>query len=192
MVTVFRLLDFLIPIAKSRLQDCPLHSRFCQQISTTINHRIIAYLELFIFSLGHEAISPDEETSMGLVQHEGGPCSVLAAIQIVARSLEGLSLESGCDVQKVLTVTTFTSPASAMQRLESMIPISRSRIGALLFLLSALLSRGLEINKFKDSFKGGMKLGIKPLATVEDSSPRRIPRISKKWLNPKQHSEDPE
>lgn len=180
--------------------------------------------------------SPDEETSMGLVQHEGGPCGVLAAIQafvlkyllffpqelnkvvpntpmksisrrlqenqdsvsnifgslteetksralvrsmgeilflcgsnnsatiaslkiidhniegndekskdeIVARSLEGLSIESGCDLQKALTVTTFTSPASAMQRLELMIPIFRSRMGALLFLLSALLSRGLE------------------------------------------------
>lgn len=26
--------------------------------------------------------SPDEETSMGLVQHEGGPCGVLAALQV--------------------------------------------------------------------------------------------------------------
>ncbi|PWA98991.1 hypothetical protein CTI12_AA013340 [Artemisia annua] len=180
--------------------------------------------------------SPDEETSMGLVQHEGGPCGVLAAIQafvlkyllffpqesvkvapntpmksvsrslqetsdsvsnifgslteetksralvrsmgeilflcgnnnsatiaslrilnheiegkdesskdeIVARSLDGLSIESGSDLQKVLTVGTFASRASAMQRLEEMIPIFRSRMGALLFLLSALLSRGLE------------------------------------------------
>lgn len=180
--------------------------------------------------------SPDEETSMGLVQHEGGPCGVLAAIQafvlkyllffpqelvkvvsntpmvsvsrrlqetqdsvsnifgslseetkaralvrsmaeilflcgsnssatiaslrildheiegkderskdeIVARSLDGLSIESSCDLQKVLSVNTFTSLASAMLRLEEMIPIFRSRMGALLFLLSALLSRGLE------------------------------------------------
>ncbi|MFS7975071.1 putative EF-hand domain pair, deubiquitinating enzyme MINDY-3/4 domain-containing protein [Helianthus anomalus] len=180
--------------------------------------------------------SPDEETSMGLVQHEGGPCGVLAAIQafvlkyllffpqelvkdgpktpiisvsrrlqetqdsatnifgslteetksralvrsmgeilflcgnnnsatiaslkvldheiegkdqstkdeIVARSLDGLSIESGDDLQKALKVTTFTSLSSAMQRLEETIPIFRSRMGALLFLLSALLSRGLE------------------------------------------------
>ncbi|KAK9072178.1 hypothetical protein SSX86_008610 [Deinandra increscens subsp. villosa] len=180
--------------------------------------------------------SPDKETSMGLVQHEGGPCGVLAAIQafvlkyllffpqelakdvpktpiiavskrvqetrnseinifgsltdetksralvrsmaeilflcgnnnsatiaslrildhkiegkdesskdeIVARSLDGLSIESGDDLQKVLKVSTFTSLASAMQRLEEVIPIFRSRMGALLFLLSALLSRGLE------------------------------------------------
>ncbi|XP_071702070.1 uncharacterized protein [Rutidosis leptorrhynchoides] len=177
--------------------------------------------------------SPDEETSMGLVQHEGGPCGVLAAIQafvlkyllffphevvpntpktsvskrlqeaqnslsnifgslteetksralvrsmsevlflcgnnksatiaslkiigreiegkdesskdeIVARSLDGFSIESSSDLQNVLTVSTFTSLASAVQRLEEMIPIFRSRMGALLFLISALLSRGLE------------------------------------------------
>ncbi|KAI7757700.1 hypothetical protein M8C21_010832 [Ambrosia artemisiifolia] len=180
--------------------------------------------------------SPDEETSMGLVQHEGGPCGVLAAIQafvlkyllffpqelvkdgsktpiisvskrlqetqdsatnvfgslteetksralvksmgeilflcgnnnsatiaslrvldheiegkdesskdeIVARSLDGLSIESGDDLQKALKVSTFTSLSSAMEKLEEIIPIFRSRMGALLFLLSALLSRGLE------------------------------------------------
>lgn len=27
--------------------------------------------------------SPDPETFMGLVQHEGGPCGVLAAIQVI-------------------------------------------------------------------------------------------------------------
>ncbi|XP_076941568.1 uncharacterized protein LOC143611189 [Bidens hawaiensis] len=180
--------------------------------------------------------SPDEETSMGLVQHESGPCGVLAAIQafvlkyllffpqdlvkdgsktpiisvskrlqetqnsttnifgsltedtksralvrsmgeilflcgnnnsatiaslrvldheiggkdesskdeIIARSLDGLSIESGDDLQKALKVSTFTSLSSAMQRLEELIPVFRSRMGALLFLLSALLSRGLE------------------------------------------------
>ncbi|KAD5507557.1 hypothetical protein R6Q59_031646 [Mikania micrantha] len=180
--------------------------------------------------------SPDEETSMGLVQHEGGPCGVLATIQafvlkyllffpqelvknvskspmvsvskrlqetqysetnifgslteetksralvrsmgeilflcgnnksatiaslrildnkiegndesskdeFVARSLDGVSIESGDDLQKILKVRTFTSLASAMLKLEEIIPIFRSRMGALLFLLSALLSRGLE------------------------------------------------
>ena len=28
--------------------------------------------------------SPDAETSIGLVQHEGGPCGVLAAIQVIS------------------------------------------------------------------------------------------------------------
>ncbi|KAF5784587.1 putative ubiquitin carboxyl-terminal hydrolase MINDY-3/4 [Helianthus annuus] len=53
------------------------------------------------------------------------------------------SLETqGDDLQKALKVTTFTSLSSAMQRLEEII---RSRMGALLlFLLSALLSRGLD------------------------------------------------
>ncbi|KAM3711529.1 hypothetical protein ACB098_01G116300 [Castanea mollissima] len=164
--------------------------------------------------------SSDPETSMGLVQHEGGPCGVLAAIQafvlkyilfspdelsksqfvaannfasltedakaralvrsmgeilflcgdnkraavatlsvirqkvegsedglkeeIIGKALEGLSIESGYDLQKILRVDTYTSQASALQRLEEMIPIFQSRMGAMLFLISALLSRGLD------------------------------------------------
>lgn len=178
--------------------------------------------------------STDVETSMGLVQHEGGPCGVLAAIQayvlkyllfspeesssiapnmssslsirrvtnnesvgdifsfsegkksralvrsmteilflcgrneravlaslnvldgvsmervngsedeVIAKVLGGLSVESGSDLQKVLRVDTCTSRSSALQKLESMLPIFRSRMGALLFLISALLSRGLD------------------------------------------------
>ncbi|KAL4335109.1 hypothetical protein GQ457_07G020400 [Hibiscus cannabinus] len=180
--------------------------------------------------------SPDPETSMILVQHEGGPCGVLAAIQafvlkhllffpdelvkaaqsmpqnlsssrlsknqhvasnslaaftenaktralvismceilflcgnnkraviatlssigdglegsedslkdvIIAQALEGLSIESASDLHKILRVDTCTTPASAFKRLEAMIPIFQSRMGALLFLISALLSRGLD------------------------------------------------
>ncbi|GMI82977.1 hypothetical protein like AT1G43690 [Hibiscus trionum] len=180
--------------------------------------------------------SSDPETSMGLVQHEGGPCGVLAAIQafvlkhllffpedlgkvaanmpqnlssrrssksqyvasnnfsaftedaktralvksmseilflcgnnkraviatlsvvadgiegsegspkdvIIAQVLEDLSIESASDLQKVLRVDTFTSPTNAFKRLEAMVPIFQSRVGALLFLISALLSRGLD------------------------------------------------
>lgn len=164
--------------------------------------------------------SSDPETSMGLVQHEGGPCGVLAAIQafvlkyilfspdelsksqfvasnnfasltedakaralvrsmgeilflcgdnkraavatlsvirqkvegsedglkeeIIGKALEGLSIESGYDLQTILRVDTYTSQASALQRLQEMIPIFQSRMGAMLFLISALLSRGLD------------------------------------------------
>lgn len=180
--------------------------------------------------------SPDPETSMGLVQHEGGPCGVLAAIQafvlkyilffpdelvkvapgmaqnlgsrslsksqfvasnnfasltedvkaralvrsmgeilflcgdnkraavatlsvishkvegseyglkeeIIGKALEGLSIESGFDLQNILRVDMYTSQASALQRLEEMIPVFQSRMGAMLFLISALLSRGLD------------------------------------------------
>ncbi|GMI90574.1 hypothetical protein like AT1G43690 [Hibiscus trionum] len=180
--------------------------------------------------------SPDPETSMILVQHEGGPCGVLAAIQafilkhllffpdelvkagqsmpqnlssrrlsknqyvasnnfaaftedaktralvismgeilflcgnnkraviatlssigdgvegsqdslkdvIIAHALEGLSIESASDLHKILRVDTYTTPASAFKRLEAMIPIFQGRMGALLFLISALLSRGLD------------------------------------------------
>lgn len=180
--------------------------------------------------------SPDPETSMGLVQHEGGPCGVLATIQafvlkhllfvreelgkvapntpttlsssrlfkseygasnifasltedgktralvrslgeilflcgsnkmaviaslsifnsdtegpedsskdeVIGKALEGYSLESGSDLQKILRVNTYTSFSSSVQRLETMIPVYRSRMGAMLFLISALLSRGLD------------------------------------------------
>lgn len=178
--------------------------------------------------------SHDPETSMGLVQHEGGPCGVLAAIQafvlkyllfspegsgnfpnlhadmaarrvahndsvaadifhhlteenrsralvrsmseilflcgsnervviasldiiddrvesvdgskdeVLAKALEGLSFESGYDLLKVLRINTCTSQLSAFQKLEAMLPIFRSRMGALLFLIAALLSRGLD------------------------------------------------
>ncbi|KAK3229829.1 hypothetical protein Dsin_001710 [Dipteronia sinensis] len=179
--------------------------------------------------------SSDPETSMGLVQHEGGPCGVLATIQafvlkyllffpdelgnvasntpqdfgsrsfsrnrhvatdnfasltedakeralmnsmceilfvcgnnkraviatltildivevsedtrkdeVFTKALEGLSIESGSDLQNILRVDTYTSQASALQRLKTMIPVFHSRMGAMLFLISALLSRGLD------------------------------------------------
>ncbi|CAJ2629870.1 unnamed protein product [Trifolium pratense] len=180
--------------------------------------------------------SSDPETSMGLVQHEGGPCGVLAAIQafvfkyiiffsdelkelprmplnrglgasskshsvpsynissltegvkvralvrsmgeilflcgnnkraviatlsipendiqrfegiseeeVIASSLKALSIESALDLLKVLRVETHTSETTAFQRLEALIPVFQSRMGALLFLISALLSRGLDL-----------------------------------------------
>lgn len=173
--------------------------------------------------------SPDPETCMGLVQHEGGPCGVLATIQafvlkyllffpddsakstpnnpsqnlcvssgdfasltedrktralvrsmaeilflcgnkkravvatlndfgrcledgcedsqkdeMIAKALEGLSIESASDLQRVLRVTLHTSQVGAFLQLEAMLPVFRSRMGAMLFLISALLSRGLE------------------------------------------------
>ncbi|OIT33818.1 PREDICTED: ubiquitin carboxyl-terminal hydrolase FAM188A [Nicotiana attenuata] len=180
--------------------------------------------------------SPDPDTSMGLVQHEGGPCGVLAAIQafvlkyllffpeelnivspslsanvglrrladkesagadifsslseekksralvrgmgeilfmcgsnrrvviaslrildgnleasggrssdeVISKALEGLSLESGANLQKVLIINSYTSSVDALQRLEALLPVFRSRMGAMLFLISALLSRGMD------------------------------------------------
>ncbi|RLM74770.1 hypothetical protein C2845_PM15G08090 [Panicum miliaceum] len=170
--------------------------------------------------------SPDPETTMGLVQHEGGPCGVLATVQAyvlkyllffsddlsnpevsnplytlgqrrfyqssfaagddfssltddrktralvhamveilflcgtgkravvasIARVnrgkteavLEGLSVESAVDLQKVLRTSTFTSRKDAFDILLANIPLFESRLGAMLFLISALLSRGLE------------------------------------------------
>lgn len=68
---------------------------------------------------------------------------IVRLMQIIAKVLEGLSVESALDLQKVLRVNTYTSQASAYQKLEAMIPVFRSRMGAMLFLISALLSRGM-------------------------------------------------
>ncbi|KAL5999990.1 hypothetical protein ACLOJK_034667 [Asimina triloba] len=64
--------------------------------------------------------------------------------ETVAKALEGLSIESGSDLQKVLRVNLYDSPTVAFHQLKAMFPVFRSRMGAMLFLLSALLSRGLE------------------------------------------------
>ncbi|KAL4586716.1 hypothetical protein LXL04_011358 [Taraxacum kok-saghyz] len=50
----------------------------------------------------------------------------------------------------------------------------------------------LVINVPKDSFNSGTNTGIKLLTTVEDLSPRKIPRISENQFNVQQLSEDPE
>uniref|UniRef100_A0A453BYQ4 Deubiquitinating enzyme MINDY-3/4 conserved domain-containing protein n=1 Tax=Aegilops tauschii subsp. strangulata TaxID=200361 RepID=A0A453BYQ4_AEGTS len=171
--------------------------------------------------------SSDPETAMGLVQHEGGPCGVLATVQAyvlkyllffsdnlgnpevsdpsfalgqrrfyqssfaarddfssltedgktralvhamveilflcgtgkravvafiggvireqkVDAALEGISVESAIDFQKVLRIITFTSRKDAFNMLLANIPLFRSRLGAMLFLISSLLSRGLD------------------------------------------------
>ncbi|KAJ0976574.1 hypothetical protein J5N97_012048 [Dioscorea zingiberensis] len=64
--------------------------------------------------------------------------------EMIAKALEGFSLESSSDLQKVLRVGTYTSQAAAFDRLMADLPVFESRMGAMLFLISALLSRGLE------------------------------------------------
>lgn len=76
---------------------------------------------------------------------------VVCIIQIIGKALEGVSLESGSDLHKMLRVTTYHSLSSAIQRLESMLPVFRSRMGAMLFLISALLSRGLVCWSVKEA-----------------------------------------
>lgn len=55
----------------------------------------------------------------------------------------GLPIQSASDLQKILRFETFTTQASALNKLEGTITAFQSRMGALLFLISALLSRGL-------------------------------------------------
>ncbi|KAM1682838.1 hypothetical protein ACFXTN_031067 [Malus domestica] len=64
---------------------------------------------------------------------------------VITKSLEGLSIESAADLHKVLRVSTYTTQESAFQRLQAVLPAFQSRMGALLFLISALLSRGLDL-----------------------------------------------
>ncbi|MBO8631089.1 hypothetical protein INO08_15400, partial [Staphylococcus aureus] len=64
--------------------------------------------------------------------------------EIIAKALEDLSIETATDLQRVLRVNSHTSQAGAFHHLESMLPVFQSRMGAMLFLISALLSRGLE------------------------------------------------
>ncbi|KAL2995364.1 hypothetical protein AAZX31_10G213400 [Glycine max] len=69
----------------------------------------------------------------------------ISEVEVVTKSLQGLSIESALDLQKVLRVETCTSQTTALQRLEANLPLFQSRMGALLFLISALLSRGLDL-----------------------------------------------
>ncbi|XP_039124294.1 ubiquitin carboxyl-terminal hydrolase MINDY-3 [Dioscorea cayenensis subsp. rotundata] len=64
--------------------------------------------------------------------------------EMITKALEGFSIESASDLQKVLRVSTYTSQAAAFDRLMTDLPVFESRMGAMLFLISALLSRGLE------------------------------------------------
>ncbi|KAJ3675137.1 hypothetical protein LUZ60_004179 [Juncus effusus] len=177
--------------------------------------------------------SSDPETSMGLVQHEGGPCGVLATLQAyvlkyllfftddlsnpeissenrifyqsssitndnfaliseerktralvhamveilflcgsgkkaviaclggfaqivqegtetdqkeaISRVLDGISIESAFDLHKYLRVSTYSSRKDSFETLMTILPLFQSRLGALLFLISTLLSRGLDL-----------------------------------------------
>uniref|UniRef100_A0A0D6QZU1 ubiquitinyl hydrolase 1 n=1 Tax=Araucaria cunninghamii TaxID=56994 RepID=A0A0D6QZU1_ARACU len=64
--------------------------------------------------------------------------------EIMAKALEGISINSASELQKVLRINTFTSQNALVELLKEMLPVFQSRMGALLFLFSALLSRGLD------------------------------------------------
>lgn len=59
----------------------------------------------------------------------------------------GLPIESASDLQKILRFETFTTQSSALSKIASAITAFQSRVGALLFLISALLSRGLVLTQ---------------------------------------------
>jgi hypothetical protein len=63
--------------------------------------------------------------------------------QKISKVLDGILIESASDLHKLLKVKTFTSKQLAFEHLTAIIPLFESRLGALLFLVSTLLSRGL-------------------------------------------------
>ncbi|RRT73245.1 hypothetical protein B296_00008188 [Ensete ventricosum] len=86
--------------------------------------------------------------------------------QMLAKALEGLSIASASDLQKILRVNTYSIQATAVHHLMEVLPVFQNRMGAMLFLISALLSRGLEIvnllicgQAVPNVFDGRMDLG---------------------------------
>lgn len=59
----------------------------------------------------------------------------------------GLPIESASDLHKILRFETFTTQSTALNKIEGTIAAFQSRMGALLFLISALLSRGLVLTQ---------------------------------------------
>ncbi|KAK1275594.1 hypothetical protein QJS04_geneDACA001771 [Acorus gramineus] len=64
--------------------------------------------------------------------------------EMFSKSLEDLTIESASDLQRILKINEYTSQLSAFVELMDLLPVFQSRMGAMLFLISALLSRGLD------------------------------------------------
>ncbi|XP_042437627.1 ubiquitin carboxyl-terminal hydrolase MINDY-3-like [Zingiber officinale] len=63
---------------------------------------------------------------------------------MLAKALKDLSVATASDLQKFLRINAYNSQETAIHQLLIALPVFQSRMGALLFLISALLSRGLE------------------------------------------------
>eukprot|EP00252_Welwitschia_mirabilis_P006410 TRINITY_DN17293_c0_g1_i1.p2 TRINITY_DN17293_c0_g1~~TRINITY_DN17293_c0_g1_i1.p2 ORF type:complete len:615 (-),score=112.80 TRINITY_DN17293_c0_g1_i1:2370-4214(-) len=64
---------------------------------------------------------------------------------MIIKALEGISLCSPSELQQILRLYSFNTRTSLVSKLEELLPIFQSRMGVLLFLFSALLSRGLDL-----------------------------------------------
>ncbi|KAJ8441468.1 hypothetical protein Cgig2_008729 [Carnegiea gigantea] len=82
--------------------------------------------------------------TLDVLNHDGQGNNDLAKDEIILKALEGISIESALDLQKSLRAITYNSYPRTLQKLEEMIPVFESRMGAMLFLISTLLSRGLN------------------------------------------------
>lgn len=70
--------------------------------------------------------------------------------QAIAKALEGIYLDSGKELHRVIRVFTVTSVSALHQQLHTLLPGFRSPWGALLLLFSLLLSRGLVSVSFEE------------------------------------------
>ncbi|XP_010912411.1 uncharacterized protein [Elaeis guineensis] len=95
---------------------------------------------LFLCGCGKRAVV----ATLGVLSHQAADGSKVDQNEMVTKVLEGLSIESASDLQKVLRVNEYASQTDAFHHLIATLPVFRSRMGAILFLISALLSRGLE------------------------------------------------
>ncbi|KAK1311291.1 hypothetical protein QJS10_CPA08g01330 [Acorus calamus] len=65
--------------------------------------------------------------------------------KMISKALEGLTIESASDLQRILKIKEYTSQLSVFLELMEPVPVFQSCMGAMLFLISALLSRGLDL-----------------------------------------------
>ncbi|EHA8591038.1 ubiquitin carboxyl-terminal hydrolase MINDY-3 [Cocos nucifera] len=136
--------------------DCPLYSlgqrRFYQSsfvatdnfasITDEMKERALVHSMveiLFLCGSGKRAVV----ATLGVLSHHADDGSKVDQNEMVTKALEGLSIESAPDLQKFLRVNEYTSWTDAFHHLIATLPVFRSRMGAILFLISALLSRGL-------------------------------------------------
>ncbi|XP_026658072.2 ubiquitin carboxyl-terminal hydrolase MINDY-3 isoform X2 [Phoenix dactylifera] len=117
---------------------------------------------LFLCGSGKRAVV----ATLGVLSHHADGGSEFDQNEMITKALEGLSIESASDLQKVLRVKTYASWTAAFSQLMAMLPVFRSRMGAMIFLISSLLSRGLEIvnlllcgRAVPNVFDGRMDLG---------------------------------
>ncbi|CAN6445416.1 unnamed protein product [Victoria cruziana] len=96
---------------------------------------------LFLCGNGKKAVVV---TLSAIDPHAGEKSEDTDRSEMIAKALDGCSIESASDLRRFLRIYTHSSQMAIFHQIKAMLPVFQSRLGALLFLFSALLSRGLE------------------------------------------------